>query len=78
MASTGEVACFGDSYAEALIKSMMSAGFRLPREKGNILVSIGGEENKVKLLPAIEKLKEMKFSFFATELTAAFLNSHGI
>ena len=31
MASTGEVACFGDSYSEALLKSMLAAGFRLPK-----------------------------------------------
>ena len=76
MASTGEVACFGDSYSEALIKSMMAAGFRLPKPGGNILVSLGGEENKVKLLPALQKLAEMKFKFFGTEHTADFLNEH--
>jgi carbamoyl-phosphate synthase large subunit len=32
MASTGEVACFGDSYPEALLKSMLAAGFRLPKK----------------------------------------------
>lgn len=71
MASTGEVACFGDSYSEALIKSMMAAGFRLPRK--NILLSLGGEENKVKLLDSIKKLRDMGFSLFATEHTADFL-----
>ena len=76
MASTGEVAAFGSSYPEALLKSMMSAGFRLPKK--NILISLGGEENKVKLLPAIEKLKVLGFNFFATEHTAEFLKTHGI
>lgn len=76
MASTGEVACFGDSYAEALIKSMLAAGFRLPKK--NVLLSLGGEENKVKLLPAIQLLKEMGFIFFATEHTSDFLTSHKI
>ncbi len=76
MASTGEVACFGDSYAEALIKSMLAAGFRIPKK--NILVSLGGEENKVKLLPAIQKLADLGFKFFATEHTADFLRERGI
>ncbi|TSD06284.1 MAG: carbamoyl-phosphate synthase large subunit [Parcubacteria group bacterium Greene0714_7] len=76
MASTGEVAAFGDSYPEALLKSMMAAGFRIPTK--NILLSLGGEENKVKLLPAIEKLKVLGFNFFATEHTAEFLKTHGI
>jgi carbamoyl-phosphate synthase large subunit len=76
MASTGEVACFGDSYAEALLKSMLAAGFRIPKK--NILLSLGGEENKIKLLPAIQKLHELGFAFFATDHTAEFLQAHGI
>ncbi|MBI4088036.1 carbamoyl-phosphate synthase (glutamine-hydrolyzing) large subunit, partial [Candidatus Kaiserbacteria bacterium] len=76
MASTGEVACFGDSYAEALLKSMMAAGFRLPKQ--NILVSLGKEENKIKLLPSIQALVDMKFRIFATENTADFLKQNGI
>lgn len=39
MASTGEVACFGDNRYEAYLKGMMSTGFHIP-EKG-ILLSIG-------------------------------------
>ena len=76
MGSTGEVACFGDSYSEALITSMMAAGFRLPQK--NILVSLGGEENKLKLLPALEKLAQLGFRFFGTEHTADFMNAHRI
>ena len=76
MASTGEVACFGDSYSEALLKSMLSAGFRLPKK--NILVSIGGEESKVKLLESIRVLHGMKFKLFATENTADFLKDNNI
>ncbi|MBP9757521.1 MAG: carbamoyl-phosphate synthase (glutamine-hydrolyzing) large subunit [Candidatus Pacebacteria bacterium] len=82
MASTGEVACFGDSYYEALIKSMMAAGFRLPYKKtdkpGNILLSLGKEENKVKLLPSIRTLSAMGFNIIATEHTADFLKAQGV
>src|SRR3990167_10885338 len=76
MASTGEVACFGDSYAEALVRSMLAAGFRLPKK--NVLVSLGKEENKVKLLPGIQILAEMGFKIFATEQTAEFLTEKGV
>jgi len=76
MASTGEVACFGDSFGEALIKSMLSAGFRLPNK--NILISLGKEENKVKLLPALRELAKMNFKLFATEHTADFMRENGI
>ncbi len=76
MASTGEVACFGDTYSEALLKSMIAAGFRLPKK--NVLVSLGKEENKVKLLPGIQTLADMGFKIFATEQTAEFLTEKGV
>jgi carbamoyl-phosphate synthase large subunit len=76
MASTGEVAAFGDSYGEALLLSMLSSGFRLPGKR--ILVSLGGEENKEKLLPSLKALAAKGFSFFATEGTSRFLGENGI
>ncbi len=76
MASTGEVACFSESYSEALLQSMQAAGFRLPKK--NILISLGKEENKVKLLPALEKFVRFGLNIFATEHTADFLQSHNI
>ena len=76
MASTGEVACFGNSYSEALLKSMLAAGFRLPKK--HILVSLGREENKLKLLPSLELLRDMKFTLYATENTADFLREHRV
>lgn len=76
MGSTGEVACFGESFGETLIKSMLSAGFRLPKK--NIFVSLGGDENKVKLLSSVEKLAHMKFNLFATAGTAKFLKQNDI
>jgi len=39
MASTGEVACFGDNRYEAYLKAMMSTGFQIP--KNAVLLSIG-------------------------------------
>ncbi len=39
MASTGEVACFGEDRYEAYLKAMLSTGFKLPKK--NILLSIG-------------------------------------
>ncbi|MBI5456126.1 carbamoyl-phosphate synthase (glutamine-hydrolyzing) large subunit [Candidatus Kaiserbacteria bacterium] len=76
MTATGEVACFGDSYSEALLKSMLAAGFRIPKKK--VLVSLGGDENKVKMLPSLQKLYEMKYQFYGTEHTAEFLEKNGI
>jgi len=76
MASTGEVACFGDNFGDALIKSMQAAGTRLPKK--GVLVSLGGDENKIKLLPALEKLGTLGLKLYATEQTSEFLHSHGI
>ena len=76
MASTGEVACFGDTYAEALLKSMMAAGFRIPKK--NILVSLGKEENKIKLLRAMRALCDRGYTLYATEHTAEFLKEAGV
>lgn len=39
MASTGEVACFGDNRYEAYLKALMSTGFQIPKKA--ILLSIG-------------------------------------
>jgi hypothetical protein len=39
MASTGEVACFGENRYEAYLKALMSTGFCIP--KRSILLSVG-------------------------------------
>jgi len=76
MASTGEVACFGDTYEEALLKSMLSVGFKLPKK--GVFISIGGDESKQKLLPELERLEELGFTLYATDGTAAFLKDYGV
>ncbi len=68
MASTGEVACFGDDLHEAFLKAMLSTGFEIPKEK--ILVSIGSIEGKADFLPAARKLIERGFKLYATPGTA--------
>lgn len=92
MASTGEVACFGNSAGQALLTAMLAVGFRIPEKParpdetgsmkqksgGNILVTIGQLEDKVDMLPAIQTLSDMGFSFFATLRTHEFLQSRGI
>ncbi|MFH1426708.1 MAG: carbamoyl-phosphate synthase (glutamine-hydrolyzing) large subunit [Candidatus Kerfeldbacteria bacterium] len=71
MGSTGEVACFGDSYHEAVLKALMAADLRLPKK--NILVAIGPEEQKARLSKYIRQLHELGFNILATEHTAAYL-----
>jgi len=72
MQSTGEAACFGNSFYDALAKGLTSVGYTLPKS-GNALISIGGEENKEKLLQTVALLKNLGFKILATEHTAEFL-----
>ncbi len=76
MASTGEVACLGANTYDAFLKAIMAAGFKLPEK--NILISIGGDEAKVKFLPYAKKLSALGFSLFATEHTELFLERNGV
>ena len=71
MQSTGEAACFGTSFYDALSKGLTSAGYSLPRS-GTALVTVGGTQNKEKLLRTITGLKELGFDIIATEHTAEF------
>ena len=76
MASTGEVACFGQDRFEAYMKATISTGFKLPRK--NILLSIGSFKDKSEMLPSCQKLHSMGYNLFATAGTADFLAEHNI
>jgi len=76
MASTGEVACLGDNFDEAFLKSFISVGFKLPNK--TILLSTGPVENKAEFLESTRILEEMGFKFYATKGTSDFLKSNGV
>jgi carbamoyl-phosphate synthase large subunit len=75
MQSTGEVACFGSSFYDALSKAYIAAGYSLPLS-GSALVTIGGQKNKEKLLPLISLISSMGYDILATEHTAEFLEKN--
>lgn len=77
MQSTGEAACFGDSFYDALSKGLISVGYSLPKE-GNALITAGGAENKEKLLQTAVLLKNLGYKILATEHTAEFLSDKRI
>ena len=77
MQSTGEAACFGDSFYDALSKGLLSVGYHLPKQ-GTALITIGGSENKEKLLQTMATLKNLGFKLLATEHTAEFLSEKQI
>lgn len=76
MASTGEVACFGDNRYEAYLKAMMSTGFRIPEKA--ILLSVGSFKHKMELLPSMKSLHKMGYKLYASMGTADFYNEHGV
>ncbi|PIR96210.1 MAG: carbamoyl phosphate synthase large subunit [Candidatus Doudnabacteria bacterium CG10_big_fil_rev_8_21_14_0_10_42_18] len=77
MASTGEVACFGGSYDQALLKSILSAN-NFDFNKKAVLLALGGQVNKVKFVEAAKKLEALGYRIFATNTTAEFLKKQGI
>lgn len=76
MASTGEVACFGDDLYEAYLKALLSTGISLSHKAA--LLSLGGDEGKIRLLPAAKLLQRKGFTLYATEHTCLFLKKHNI
>ncbi len=78
MASTGECACIGDDFSEALMKALESTEMKIPIYGGNVLISVGGEELKKQVVSLAKKLKKLGFNIFATEDTAKFLKVNGI
>ncbi|MEN8225380.1 MAG: carbamoyl-phosphate synthase (glutamine-hydrolyzing) large subunit [Bacteroidota bacterium] len=76
MSSTGEVGCIGEDYYEAILKSMLSVGYNIPKK--NILLSTGPVRSKIELLNSVQLLKDKGYSIFATRGTAKFLESHNI
>jgi carbamoyl-phosphate synthase large subunit len=76
MTSTGEVACLGDDFNEAFIKSLISVGFKLPKK--TILLSTGPIHSKAEFLNDTKILDKMGFKFYATKGTADFMEANGI
>ena len=76
MASTGEVGCLGDNSSEALLKSMLSVGHKIPQR--GVLLSTGEAKHKAAMLDSARKLYQKGFQLYATAGTHKFLNDNGI
>ncbi|NWS27273.1 CPSM synthase, partial [Polioptila caerulea] len=75
MASTGEVACFGEDVYSAFQKALLATGFTFPKE--GILIGIQ-KSFRPRFLSVAELLHEQGFKLYATEATSAWLNANGI
>jgi carbamoyl-phosphate synthase large subunit len=78
MLSTGEVACLGENFDDAFSKALQSAEFRMPPKDGSVLITVGGEEPKRRVVPLARAFSEMGFKIYATEHTAEVLKAAGI
>ncbi len=76
MSSTGEVGCIGDDYYDAVLKAMLSVGYKIP--KGNIMISSGPARDKLELLKSAQVLVNNGLNLFATKGTHEFLAANGI
>ncbi|MDE6464008.1 MAG: carbamoyl-phosphate synthase (glutamine-hydrolyzing) large subunit [Muribaculaceae bacterium] len=76
MASTGEVACIGDDTNEAILKSLLAVGLRVPRK--GVLLSTGTPKQKADMLEAAHLLNKAGLTIYATGGTCQFLHDNGI
>lgn len=76
MSSTGEVACLGEDFNEAFLKSLLSTGFKIPKKA--VLLSTGTMKQKAELLDEIRILQSMGLKFYGTPATAEFYRGSGI
>lgn len=75
MSSTGEVACLGDDFNEAFLKSALATGYKIPQKA--VLLSTGTPKNKAELIDELLILKKMGLKFYGTKGTADFYKQNG-
>lgn len=76
MASTGEVGCIGDNFYDAMLKSMLSVGYRIPKK--TVLFSTGPAKSKVDMLEAARLLHQKGYELYATGGSQKFLVENGV
>jgi carbamoyl-phosphate synthase large subunit len=76
MVSTGEVGCIGEDYYEAILKAMLSVGYKIP-EKG-ILISSGPTRSKIELIESAKELVAMGYHLYATKGTHLFFEANDV
>ncbi|HSB21744.1 MAG TPA: carbamoyl phosphate synthase large subunit, partial [Burkholderiaceae bacterium] len=76
MRSTGEVMGVGRSFGEAMLKSQLGAGSRLP-DKGTVVISVKNND-KDRAVKVAEELVDLGFQIAATKGTAAAIAAAGV
>lgn len=76
MSSTGEVGCLGEMSSEAVLKSLLAVGHRIPQR--GVMLSSGTAKQKAALLESAARLAARGYRLYATEGTHRFLADNGI
>ena len=76
MSSTGEVGCIGNDTSEAILKSMLSVGYKFPKKA--VLLSTGSARQKADMLDAAAMLFEKGYKLYATGGTYNYLTENKI
>ncbi len=76
MRSTGEVMGSAKTFGEAMLKSQIGAGSRLPRQ-GNVLITVKNND-KARAIAIAKDLHALGFSIVATRGTAAAITEAGV
>jgi len=76
MRSTGEVMGVGKTFAEAMLKSQLGAGSRLPRS-GNVVISVKSSDH-ARAVAIARDLHALGFGIVATKGTAGAISAAGI
>jgi carbamoyl-phosphate synthase large subunit len=76
MVSTGEVACFGDTFQDAFINALIASNFYVPSKGDAVLISMG--ETRKGIIPYARMLAENGYRIYATRHTAEELAGKGI
>ncbi|EIY52490.1 carbamoyl-phosphate synthase (glutamine-hydrolyzing) large subunit [Bacteroides nordii] len=76
MASTGEVGCIGSDTSCAILKAILSVGYRIPKK--SILLSTGTPKQKIDMMGAARMLVNKGYKLYATGGTHRTLAENGI
>ena len=74
--TSGEVGCIGSDTSCAVLKAMLSVGYRIP-EKG-VLLSTGNAKQKADTLNAARMLQKKGYKLYATGGSSKFLTENGV
>jgi carbamoyl-phosphate synthase large subunit len=76
MVSTGEVACFGETFQDAFINALIASNFYVPRKGDAVLITMG--KTRTGIIPYARMLSENGYRIFATHHTAEEFAGMGI